>query len=250
VGREFLKLHQPGAPVVVANVWDVATARWAREAGFAAVGTTSWAVAESAGYGDHEKAPGELMLTAAARIVRAVDAPVTVDAEAGYGLTAEELAQRIVDMGAAGLNIEETDHHTGELIPAERFERYVATLRAELDRHEDPPVLNARVDGFLQAFLAGRTGIDDELLPDVVARANRYLAAGADCTYPILASNPGTIGKLVERINGPINVSALPQSPTVRELGGLGVARISFGPRHWWSFQAWFKQELIADRDR
>lgn len=250
MNSDFLKQHQPGSPVVVANVWDAATARWAREAGFTALGTTSWAVAESAGYGDHENAPGDLMLSAAARIVKAVDAPVTVDAEAGYGLAPEELVRRIAEMAAAGFNVEETDHSTGQLTPVEQQERYIAALRAELDQLEDPPVLNARVDGFVQAFLAGRTGVDDELIPNVVERANRYLAAGADCVYPILATEAGTIATLVERIDGPINVSSLPQSPTVSELGGLGVARISFGPRHWWSFGDWFRQQLIADRDR
>ncbi|KGI81128.1 hypothetical protein IL38_12770 [Actinopolyspora erythraea] len=250
VSREFLKLHQPGAPVVVANVWDAATARWANEAGFTTVGTTSWAIAEAAGHDDHEGAPAELMLSVAARIVAAVDAPVTVDAEAGYGFAPEELVRRLVAMGAAGFNVEETDHRTGELVPAEEYGRYLAALRSELDRHEDPPVLNARVDGFLHAFLAGRTGVEKEPLPEVVDRANRYLAAGADCVYPIHATETATIGRLVERIDGPVNVSALPRSPTIRELTDLGVARISFGPRHWWSFEKWFKQQLVADRDR
>src|SRR5918912_3649495 len=79
-------LHRPGAPLLLPNAWDVATARAVVAAGFPVVATTSGGVAASLGYEDHEGAPGDEMLAAAARIVRAVDVPVTVDAEAGYGL--------------------------------------------------------------------------------------------------------------------------------------------------------------------
>src|SRR5205823_10583350 len=79
-------LHVPGTPLVLPNAWDAASARAVVAAGFPVVATTSASVAASLGYGDHQGAPGEEMLAAAARIVRAVDAPVTVDAEAGYGL--------------------------------------------------------------------------------------------------------------------------------------------------------------------
>src|SRR6516164_2633145 len=84
-------LHRPGAPLVLPNAWDAATARAVAAAGFPAVATTS-AVAAALGYDDHEGAPAGEMLAAAARITRSVDVPVTVDAEAGYGMTAAELA--------------------------------------------------------------------------------------------------------------------------------------------------------------
>ena len=96
-------LHQPGAPLVLPNAWDAATARAVAAAGFPAVATTSAAVAAALGYDDHEGAPAGEMLAAAARIARSVDVPVTVDAEAGYGMTAAELAAGLSGMGAAGL---------------------------------------------------------------------------------------------------------------------------------------------------
>ena len=79
-------LHRPGAPLLLPNAWDVATARAVVAAGFPVVATTSGGVAATLGYEDHEGAPGDEMLAAAARIAQGVDVPVTVDAEAGYGM--------------------------------------------------------------------------------------------------------------------------------------------------------------------
>jgi 2-methylisocitrate lyase-like PEP mutase family enzyme len=67
-------------------------------------------VAARLGYEDHEGAPGGEMLAAAARIARAVEAPVTVDAEAGYRMEPAELVAALRDAGAAGCNLEDTDH--------------------------------------------------------------------------------------------------------------------------------------------
>ena|SRR5688572_917945 len=84
-------LHRPGAPLLLPNAWDVATARAVVAAGFPVVATTSWGVAGTLGYEDHEAAPADDMLAAAARIARGVEVPVTVDAEAGYGMEPAEL---------------------------------------------------------------------------------------------------------------------------------------------------------------
>jgi 2-methylisocitrate lyase-like PEP mutase family enzyme len=84
-------LHRPGAPLVLPNAWDAATANAVVAAGFPVVATTSGGVAASLGYSDHEQAPAEEMLAAAARISRAVNVPVTIDAESGYGLAPAEL---------------------------------------------------------------------------------------------------------------------------------------------------------------
>src|SRR5690242_21234174 len=84
-------LHRPGAPLLLPNAWDVATARAVVAAGFPVVATSSGAIAATLGYDDHEGAPAHEMLAAAARIVKGVDVPVTVDAEAGYGTEPAEL---------------------------------------------------------------------------------------------------------------------------------------------------------------
>src|SRR3954469_12681851 len=102
-------LHVPGKPLVLPNAWDAASARAVVAAGFPVVATTSAGVAEAIGYDDHESAPAAEMRAAAARIARAVDVPVTVDAESGYALAPDELAAALRDAGAAGCNVEDTD---------------------------------------------------------------------------------------------------------------------------------------------
>src|SRR5690242_20732176 len=108
-------LHVPGEPLLLPNAWDVASARAVEAAGFPVVATTSAGVAAALGHQDHEGAPGEEMLAAAARIVSGVEVPVTVDAEAGYGMDPQDLVTALREIGVAGCNLEDTDHATGEL---------------------------------------------------------------------------------------------------------------------------------------
>src|ERR671914_2676000 len=108
-------MHRPGAPLLLPNVWDAATARAVVAAGFPVVATTSWGVAETLGYEDDERAPADEMLAAAARIARSVEVPVTVDAEAGYGMEPAELVSALRSVGAAGFNLEDSDYAAGRL---------------------------------------------------------------------------------------------------------------------------------------
>src|SRR3954454_17166367 len=102
-GCDLLRsLHRPGAPLLLPNAWDVASARAVAAAGFPVVATTSMGMAASLGYEDHERAPGDEMLAAAARIATGVNVPVTVDAEAGYGMEPTDLVARLKERGAAG----------------------------------------------------------------------------------------------------------------------------------------------------
>src|SRR5689334_8659704 len=118
-------LHRPGAPLLLPNAWDAATAKAVVEAGYPVVATTSWGVAESLGYEDDEKAPPDEMLAAAARIARSVEVPVTVDAEAGYGMEPSALVRALRDAGAAGCNLEDTDHSRGTLRDPDRQAEYL-----------------------------------------------------------------------------------------------------------------------------
>src|SRR4051812_28351640 len=106
-------LHRPGDPLLLPNAWDVATARAVVAAGFPVVATTSGGVAGTLGYEDHEAAPPEEMLAAAGRIARSVEVPVTVDAEAGYGMEPADLVAALRHAGAAGCNLEDTDYVAG-----------------------------------------------------------------------------------------------------------------------------------------
>src|SRR6201991_2127464 len=102
-------LHRPGDPLLLPNVWDVASAKAVVAAGFPVVATTSAGVAAALGYEDHEGAPAGEMFAAAGRIARGVDVPVSVDAEGGYGMAPAELVAALRAVGAAGCNLEDTD---------------------------------------------------------------------------------------------------------------------------------------------
>src|SRR6476620_6344748 len=122
-------LHRPGDPLLLPNAWDVATARAVVAAGFPVVATTSAGVAGTLGYEDHEGAPGDEMLAAAARIARAVDVPVTVDAEAGYGMEPAELVRALRSADAAGCNLEDSDYAAGGLRDPDWHAEWLAGVR-------------------------------------------------------------------------------------------------------------------------
>ena len=196
------------------NAWDAASARAVVGAGFPVVATTSAGVAEALGYEDHQGAPAEEMFAAAARIVHSVDVPVTVDSEAGYGLEPAELVAVLEEGGAAGCNLEDTDHSTGTL---RDVEEHAAWLRRVRDA--DPTlVINARIDVFL-------TGDGD--VEEALRRARAYFDAGADCVYPITLAERAVLARLVAEAGGPVNVLA--NAGSIAELAALGVARVSHG---------------------
>lgn len=214
----FRALHHgrlPGEPLVLPGPWDAASARALEDAGFPALATPSAGVAACLGYEDGGT-PVDEMFAAVARIVRAVDVPVSADLEGGYGLAPKELVERLLETGAVGCNLE--DSHAGVLKDPREHADWLAEVRAAAG---DRLFLNARVDTFVR-------GVGDPLR--AVERAALYVAAGADCVYPILAP-VGVLPLLRSGIRGPFNVLAQPgagASPT--ELGELGATRITFGP--------------------
>src|ERR1700746_3102845 len=141
-------LHRPGAPLLLPNAWDVATARAVVAAGFPVVATTSAGVAGALGYEDHEGAPAEELSAAAARIARAVEVPVTVDAEAGYGMEPAELVAALRSVGAAGCNLEDTEHAAGGLGDPDRQAEWLRAVRRAASEDGYGLVINARVDVF------------------------------------------------------------------------------------------------------
>ncbi|OXM71452.1 MULTISPECIES: isocitrate lyase/PEP mutase family protein [Amycolatopsis] len=224
-------LHVPGDPLILPNAWDADTARLVEEAGFPVVATSSVAVAAGLGYPDGEAAPAGEMFAAAARIARAVSVPVTVDAESGYGLSGSEFAARLLDTGAVGCNYEDTDHPRGGLRPVDEQAARLAAVREAAGRDL---VINARIDVFLGA------ADPRAVLPEAIERAQAYLAAGADCVYPILLRDREVLGEFVRAVS-PAAVNA---NGPVAELAGLGVARVSLGAGLWRATRGWLTQHL------
>lgn len=221
--RTLLQLHEAPEILVLANVWDVASARVvAATPGVRALATASHAIAATFGYEDGENIPLDLHLDLVGRISAAVDLPVTMDFEAGYG-DAGETARRVIAAGAVGGNLEDRMRPLDEAVADVE-----AVLRAGRDAGIDF-VLNARTDAFLRA----PEGTERSALVDEAVRRGRaFLDVGAPVVFV-----PGVVGRreiaaLVEGL-GPRKLSVLTVpglSPSVRELEQLGVARVSTGP--------------------
>src|SRR5436190_11741483 len=113
------ELHVPGRPLVLPNAWDVASAQLVVAQGFPAVATSSAALNAALGFADDGSAPADEVFAAVARIARSVAVPVTADIEDGYGLAPDELAAALLEAGAVGCNLEDTDHTAGGLVAAE-----------------------------------------------------------------------------------------------------------------------------------
>ncbi|MFE3944655.1 isocitrate lyase/phosphoenolpyruvate mutase family protein [Streptomyces sp. NPDC059118] len=210
----------PGDPLVVPGPWDAASARVLVEAGFPALATPSAGVAASLGHEDGAT-PAAEMFAAVARIVRAVPAsvPVSADIESGYGLAPKELVERLLDAGAVGCNLE--DSAEGVLLDARRQADRLAEVRAVAG---DALFVNARVDTYVRGV---PDGTDPEA--ETIRRALLYVAAGADCVYPIMAP-PEALPALAAAVPAPLNALARPDGPAPRRLGELGATRITFGP--------------------
>lgn len=228
--QAFRQMHNRAAILVLPNAWDAVTARLFARLGFAAVATTSGGIAWSLGYPDGEHAPPAEVIAATARIARAVEVPVTADIEAGYGTTPKAVAatvRAVIEAGAVGINLEDGLPAPGALRTLEAAADRIHAARQAAVASGVPIVINARTDTYL---LKG--GADDvERFDETVRRANAYLAAGADCIFPIGLGDGATLGALAKALNAPINVAARPGMPDLTELARLGIARVSTATR-------------------
>ncbi|WP_328977913.1 isocitrate lyase/phosphoenolpyruvate mutase family protein [Streptomyces canus] len=215
----FRALHRsrlPGDPLVLPGPWDAISARVCEEAGFPALATPSAGIAAALGHEDGST-PADEMFAAVARISAAVEIPVSADLEGGYGLAAEELVERVLEAGAVGCNLE--DSRQGVLKDPREHAEWLAEVRYAAG---DQLFVNARVDTF---------SYGDGNPERAIERAALYVAAGADCVYPIGAP-AGVLPLLRSGIQGPVNMFGRldGEGPSPTELGELGATRVTFGP--------------------
>jgi 2-methylisocitrate lyase-like PEP mutase family enzyme len=217
----LLALHA-GPGFVLPNAWDAGSARILERVGFPSIATTSAGIAWSCGVPDGGALGADRMLEHVARIVAAVDVPVTADLEDGYGDTADEVGRtvaRSVELGAVGGNIE--DARMGRLLGIDEAVDRLAAARAAAP--SGTFVLNARTD----TYFVGTTG---DAFAQTVERAVRYVEAGADCVFVPGVVDEGTIRRLAAAVPGPLNVVAgLANTIDAPTLFSLGVKRVSLG---------------------
>lgn len=221
---KFKKLHQQEQPLILGNVWDPQSAKIAEDAGFQALGTSSHAIANLLGYDDGEKISVDEILFMVERIVKAVKIPVSVDFEAGYSSSAIEVAdnvQRLVNIGVVGINLED-----GKVIKGQRkmidAQAHADKIKAIKALHKNI-FINARIDTYTTKF--------DKALEESIRRAKIYEEAGADGLFIPLAETTADIKAIVESTKLPLNLFLTEKLPSIKDLGSLGVKRLSHGAK-------------------
>ena len=230
--ERFLKFHHDDEILVLLNSWDIGSSKLVEACGYKAIATTSMGIAASLGYPDCQIITLSEMIQAITGIVNSVQAPVTVDIEAGYGNNLNEIIEsvkKIIATGIVGINIEDSLDLSPELIDEVEFCERISAIRALSNSLGIHLVINARTDSFYTS--AGST---KEKLAESIRRGNKYKGAGADCIFVQPVWEKETISTLVKEINAPVNILSNPLNgaglpPSVRELQDLGVARLSLG---------------------
>jgi 2-methylisocitrate lyase-like PEP mutase family enzyme len=229
--RRFRELILAPEILVMPGAWDPLSAILFEHLGFEAIQGGSAAIAAMLGYPDGEVISREQSVAATRDIAAAVSVPVNADGEAGYG-GPEETASTIrafVEAGAAGMNLEDSipsgPTAVGRSLASlpDHLEKIAAVMETKGALGSEF-FLNARVDAF--AIMR-----DDPIaaLAEAITRGNAYAEAGADCIFYLGVTDRDTIGKLVKDVTAPVSVFGFADTPSVAELQGLGVARVSYG---------------------
>ncbi|MFE6199279.1 isocitrate lyase/phosphoenolpyruvate mutase family protein [Streptomyces sp. NPDC057838] len=219
-------LHAQDKPLVLPTVWDAWSARTAVAAGFPALTVGSHPLADSRGAEDHEGQNFEEVMAAVRPIIAAVDVPVSVDLESGYGRKPAELVAGLIEVGGVGLNIEDTVHSDGGRVRStQEHAAFVADLRTAADDAGVPIWVNGRTDLFIHAQDAA--GVLDE----AIERLRALEAAGADSVYPVgIQDDDALLAAVTGAVDVPVNSTAHPVRHDLDRFRRLGVRRITYGP--------------------
>ncbi|QGZ65181.1 isocitrate lyase/PEP mutase family protein [Paraburkholderia acidisoli] len=217
----FRQLHHNATPLRLPNAWDAGSARLIEAQGAPAIATTSAGFAWALGYPDGRVLPVEEVVASVRRIARVLKVPLSVDVENGYADDPKQVAEhvmRLVDLGIAGINIEDGPDEASLLAAKiEAIKNAVAKAGADL-------FVNARTDVFLASL------VEPARQPqEAIARGNVYAQAGADGVFVPALMNPSDIETIVAATRLPLNVMALPGLADAATLGQLGVRRLSAG---------------------
>ncbi len=233
----FRALHVPGNPLVLFNIWDAGSARAVAEAGAQAIATGSYGVAEANGFRDGETLPLDLVLANLERILGAVEVPVSIDMEAGYGDTPAEVARAVArarEAGAAGINMEDRLPGERALLPPEVAAGRIAAAAAS------GIFVNARCDVFRGQDAAAE---GQRLVNEALDRAVRYAEAGASGLFVPFLSDAGCIAAICEGSPLPVNILWSPPCGDRAALAALGVGRISHGHQPWAAAMRWLGEQ-------
>src|SRR5438105_890284 len=220
--ERFLSLHHGGAPLLMPNPWDLGSARLLESMGFEALATTSGGFAATLGRLDGSVTRDEAV-THAAAVAGAVDVPVSADFENCFAddpAGVAETVRRGVDAGLAGCSVEDYNRTADEIYDVDLAVERVAAAAEAAHRGPVHLVLTARAENFLH---------DRKDLADTIARLQRYQEAGADVLFAPGMNSAEDLRRLVDEVDLPVSVLAMPGVPPVAELAEIGVKRVSVG---------------------
>ncbi|MER5820325.1 isocitrate lyase/phosphoenolpyruvate mutase family protein [Streptomyces californicus] len=224
--QRLKQLHADHQPLVLPTVWDAWSARTAVAAGFPALTIGSHPLADSRGAEDQEGQTFEEVLAAVRPIIAAVDVPVSVDLEAGYGQKPADLIAGLIEVGGVGLNVEDTVHSEGGRVrTTQEHAAYVAGLRAAADEAGVPVWINGRTDLFAHAEDPAA------VLDEAIERLRALVQAGADSVYPVkIQDNDELLKAVTAAVSVPVNSTAHPVKHDLERFRRLGVGRVTYGP--------------------
>jgi methylisocitrate lyase len=219
--------------LVVPGCHDALSARIIESAGFEAVQVSGFGLAGSLlALPDVGLVEMKDILDITGNINRAVRIPVMADIDTGGGnaLNAARITERLIEMGIAGVNIEDQvfpkrcGHMEGkQVISAEEMAGKVRAMADVRARSGRDIVINARTDSY--AVL----GLDE-----AIRRANLYLEAGADLAFIDGIGTRADIERAAREIRGLLSVNLMDAVTGVKtelipipELAAMGVARVS-----------------------
>jgi 2-methylisocitrate lyase-like PEP mutase family enzyme len=238
--EDFSRLHVASDPVVLFNIWDAGSADAVAKSGAKAIATGSASVSMANGFGDGEEVPLELAIANAARVVKAVELPVTIDFEGGYaqdlnGLTIN--GRRLASTGAIGCNFEDQVVGTDRLYDIAEQVARIAALREGVG---EDFFINVRTDLFLKAKPETH---DLALVDQAIERGNAYAGAGANGFFIPGLADLTLVERITRVVDLPVNAMHLPGGPSRAAWATAAIARVSHGPFPFMAMQEWLTGE-------
>jgi len=218
----FLELHGRDRPLLLANAWDVGSAKLLASLGYQALATTSSGYAASLGRLDYGITREESLAHAAALVV-ATDLPVSADLEDCFAVDTAGVIETVrlaLDAGLAGCSIEDWNPREQRLYDVDDAAERVAAAAAAAHAGDAQLVLTARAENYLR----GNPDVND-----TIARLQAYQAAGADVLYAPALDHHEELREMLAKVERPVNVLARRGTPSVAALAEMGVKRISVG---------------------
>ncbi|NQY53928.1 MAG: isocitrate lyase/phosphoenolpyruvate mutase family protein [Campylobacteraceae bacterium] len=239
--ENFRKLNQSNDILHIGNVWNVKSALIFEKQNYKALGTSSFAIANSLGFKDGEELSFETLLTIVKQIISKVNIPLSVDIEAGYSRDTNQIIENIIslyEIGVVGINIEDSIVINGDRVILDKndFATILKNIKRVLEEKGIDIFINARTDYFIMGL--------DNPLEETIKRVKLYEQNGVDGIFVPCMVDIGDIKEVVKYTTLPVNIMTMPNLPSFDSLEQAGIKRISQGAFIYNSLMESFENKL------